>query len=408
MRNKIIILSTIFLGLYSCTRIIPKKLPEEEILAKPIDGLTQNELAIHIQGDELFAKIFTPDNGLGPIFVQSSCESCHVGDGKGNPINSLTRFGRYLEDSINGQVWDPMLALGGPQIQNRSIQFHDPETLPEGAQASVFLAPLVSGTGYLDAVDDQYLIDLVASQMTEGVVSGRLNYIEAPDYLDLSNKIPNAQGLYIGRFGRKGGAVNLLHQTITAYNQDMGITTNFEPLDPINVNSNASVGDLVQDPEISDQEVHAVEFYVRTLAAPPRRDLDKSEVLNGEDIFKQIGCEHCHKAILKTGNNTTSYFDEVEFYPYTDMLFHDMGPELDDGYTEGNVATSEWKTTPLWGLGLQRDLQGSEMFLLHDGRAKTFEGAINYHGGEASFSRTNFQELSDEDKADLFSFLSSL
>lgn len=406
MRRVILYIIIGFVSL-SCSRIIPKTIPDEELLAKPIPSLSQSELALHLAGDELFAKIFTPETGLGPIFVQSSCENCHIGDGKGNPVNGLTRFGKYeIENGTN--VWSGMKDKGGPQLQNRSIQNYEKESLPSDAKSSFFIAPLVSGSGYLDAIDDQYLMDLVALQNAEGIVSGRLNYVAAPDYIDVANRIPNAQGHYIGRFGRKGGAINLLHQVVNAYNQDMGITSPFSNEDPQNYLSNNLSGDLAGDPEISAQEVHAVEFYVRTLAVPSRRNEDELEVMHGEEVFNEIGCASCHIKTLKTGESINTYFDEVEFYPYTDMLFHDMGAELDDGYTEGVVTTSEWKTQPLWGLGLQKDLQGGDMFLMHDGRARTYEGAINFHGGEASFSRTNYESLSDQDKADLYSFLNSL
>ena len=149
-------------------------------------------------------------------------------------------------------------------------------------------------------------------------------------------------------------------------------------------------------------------FYLQTLEAPRRRNEGDMDVIKGEIIFDQIGCESCHKSKLTTGISEIEALDEVDFYPYTDMLMHDMGAELDDYYTEGTVQTYEWRTMPLWGLGLQTQSQGGLMFLLHDGRANSYEEAIYYHGGEAAVSRDNYNLLSQEDKDRLEKFLNSL
>jgi CxxC motif-containing protein (DUF1111 family) len=180
----------------------------------------------------------------------------------------------------------------------------------------------------------------------------------------------------------------------------MGITSVFQPKDVY------SLQDI--DPEVSTQTVNDVVFYLQTLKAPIQRIQSNPEVIAGKQIFINIGCENCHKQTLKTGFSPIEALSNKEFHPYTDLLLHDMGSALDDGYTEGNAKTYEWRTPPLWGLGLSPKSQGGTYYLMHDGRATSIEGAILLHGGEAAKSKTNFQNLSQADKNALLKFLQSL
>ncbi len=207
-------------------------------------------------------------------------------------------------------------------------------------------------------------------------------------------------GKYIGRFGKKGATHNLLQQTVTAYNQDIGITSSFEPYDVYS--------GLEMDPEVSNQTVHDVVFYLQTLKAPVQRSQEDEQVINGKSLFIQIGCENCHKQMLKTTSSSIIALSNKEFHPYTDLLLHDMGSALDDGYTEGSAKTFEWRTPPLWGLGLSTNSQGGNYFLLHDGRASGIEEAIQLHGGEATTSNQNFAKLSPSEKESVIQFLKSL
>lgn len=392
----------------SCDLALPQEPDGEKVLAAPIDLLTPEQLNLHLAGDGDFAKTFAESEGLGPIFVQISCESCHVGDGKGSPINSLTRFGRYSSDGI---TWDPMLNEGGPQLQHRSIGVFRPEVLPQGVESSEFIAPNVTGLGYLGAVSDSLILELADpfDQDNNGI-SGVVNHIEKPDWLQTDQRYHRAlsDGTYIGRFGRKASAINLHQQTVGAYNQDMGITSEFAPDDPINYLTSNLAGDNVDDPEVSASVINKVVFYLQTLKAPQRRNTEDADVIAGEILFREIGCESCHKSELKTAPSEIAALDQVTFYPYTDMLLHDMGPELDDNYTEGSVKTFEWRTMPLWGLGLQQNSQGAQVFLLHDGRATSYEEAIQFHGGEAASSRESFMDLSEVKKDQVIKFLNSL
>jgi len=391
----------------SCEEFLPTAPESSEILNEPIEDLTPSQLAAHLQGDKQFGKIFGVEDGLGPIFVNTSCENCHVADGKGHPFIQLTRFGKM---NLDGK-FDPMTEYGGPQLQQRSISGYPPEEIySEATGRSVFMPPSVTGLGLIEAIPDATIITLADPDDSNGDgISGVPNYVDPPDYFQPKSgfHISN-NGKHIGRFGRKAGAITILQQVIQAYLQDIGITSDFLPEDLYNYMIGSGTGDKVSDPELSASVVKSVEFYIKTLKAPPRRNQNDADVIGGENIFKQINCSGCHIPTLVSGPSEIEALNQKEFYPYTDMLMHDMGPELDDYYTEGSAKTSEWRTTPLWGLGLGGNSQGKRSFFLHDGRAKTIEEAIIYHGGEASNSRNSYYNLSQSGKQKLLRFLESL
>lgn len=162
------------------------------------------------------------------------------------------------------------------------------------------------------------------------------------------------------------------------------------------------------DPEVPTQTIHDVVFYMQTLKAPIPRQQNDAEQIRGKEIFNQINCSSCHLPTLKTDYSPIQALSLKEFHPYTDLLLHDMGPDLDDGYTEGNAKTAEWRTPALWGLGLSPNSQGGQYFLMHDGRARSIEEAILWHGGEASNSKNLYQNLLQQDKEALIKFLKSL
>jgi CxxC motif-containing protein (DUF1111 family) len=195
---------------------------------------------------------------------------------------------------------------------------------------------------------------------------------------------------------------------VGAYHEDMGITSDLLPEDVFNPRAGSRASDAAPDPEVSSSTVANVVFYLKTLRAPPRRNAADPEVLAGEQLFTDIGCAGCHLPTLRTGRSEIDVLDRVEFHPYTDLLLHDMGPELDDGYTEGVALPSEWRTPPLWGIGIQQNFQGGGAFFLHDGRARSFREAIDYHGGEGSNSRAAFDALQAPDQERLLRFLGSL
>ena len=382
--------------LTSCEKITPPLPADDQLLDGPVEGLVEAQNRQHLLGDVAFNdRIFTSETGLGPVFVANSCGSCHAGDGKGHPFTTLTRFGQV--DSLGNKF----LKLGGPQFQNRALPGYQPEQMPAGATSAKFTPPINSGLGFLELVPDADILALADHGDTNGdVISGVPNWNTIPFYVVPNPNSISKAGKYIGRFGKKASVHNLLQQTVNAYNQDIGITSYFEPYDVYSLQE--------IDPEISIQEVYDVVFYLQTLKAPIQRNQNDEGVILGKQVFNSINCSGCHTPTLKTSFSPVRALSNKEFHPYTDLLLHDMGSGLDDGYTEGSAKTQEWRTPPLWGLGLSPNSQGGQYFLLHDGRAKSIEEAILMHGGEAEQSRNKFDQLSEKDKDALIKFLKSL
>jgi CxxC motif-containing protein (DUF1111 family) len=389
------ILLFIVSAVLSCSKLIPGAPDSSEVLDGPIAGLSTEETARFMAGDAAFAQVFTKATGLGSTFVATSCVSCHAGDGKGHPSTTLTRFGQ--PDEFGNQF----LTQGAPQLQNRALPGFIPEQIPAGATFSRFMPPANTGLGFLDYVSDATILALADPGDANGDgISGVPNWITIPAYVTPRADAVAQNGKHMCRFGKKGAAYDLLHQTVNAYNQDMGITSSYNPVD---VYSHQEI-----DPEISNQAILDVVFYLRTLKAPAKRDTDDPDVQLGRSIFGQINCAGCHTPTLHTGYSPIQALSNKEFHPFTDLLLHDMGSGLDDGYTEGSAKTWEWRTPPLWGLGLSANSQGGTYFLLHDGRAHSIEEAILLHGGEASNSRILYQNLSAADRKSLLRFLNSL
>ena len=409
MKNskQILFASLIASALVGCEKLLPPAPEPGETIAEPTNGLTMAQMSHFIEGDELFAKIYTAEEGLGPIFIQNSCEGCHVGDGKGHPFNTEVRFGQIGDDG----KFDYMLDQGGPQLQHRSIANYIPETLPEGhTTTSERIAPLVIGMGHLAAIHDQDIIDLEDIDDADGDgISGRINYIKAKDYFIPEDfHIANSEGKYIGRFGKKAKEITLLDQVVFALKEDMGLTSDFDTEDLVNYEIGIGASDAVAEPEVGNNVVDHLVFYMRTLKTPTRRDLENPSVIHGEEIFKEIGCNKCHVQEFTTTAQDIDAISEKTFYPYTDLLLHDMGEALNDNYPEGDAKGNEWRTPPLWGLGLAADSQGGTGYYLHDGRATSLEETILLHAGEAGSIRDNYITLSDSEKEDLMSFLNSL
>lgn len=379
-----------------CQKFLPKTPADDSILDGPVEGLTHEQNAAFLRGDIAFNDdVFTSQTGLGPLFVATSCGSCHAGDGKGHPFTTLTRFGQT--DTFGNQF----LQQGGPQLQNRAIPGFTPEQIPPGTAFSKFTPPANTGLGFLEAVMDASLLALSDPNDLNGDgISGRPNWISIPVYCIVRPGTIERSGKYIGRFGKKAAVYDLLQQTVNAYNQDMGVNSTYEHYNTYN--------GLEVDPEILNQTALDVVFYLKTLKAPIQRNQNDADVMAGKQIFLNISCGKCHTAQLQTGNSPIAALSNKTFFPFTDLLLHDMGPGLNDGYTEGTALPAEWRTPALWGLGLSKNSQGGQYFLLHDGRAGSIEQAILLHGGEAEQSKNSFQSLNAADKSKLIKFLESL
>ncbi len=387
-----------------CDKLLTETPPEDQSFDGPIDGLTNEQRAIFVRGDEAFGEVFTFRTGLGPLFNQASCERCHVGDGRGHPTTNLKRFGFNRGDG----TFDVMVEYGGPQLQERSMPGYPAEEIPAGANAiSVRGGPLVVGLGLIEAIPDQAILNHADPTDANGDgISGRPNLVAAPEFLALEPGPYN--GNYLGRFGRKAGALNLLQQVANAYHQDMGITSDFLPVENHNPLAGGTGGDPVPDPEVPAAIVHDVVFYLKTLRPPTRRNATDPTVLLGSQVFESIGCAKCHVPTMTTGPHPIQALANKEVHLYSDLLLHDMGPDLADNFIEGDASGSEWRTTPLWGLGIVENVLGGTASYLHDGRTSDLRTVIDLHKGEADSSRVSFQQLPTAEQDALLVFLKSL
>ncbi|MCI0596880.1 MAG: thiol oxidoreductase, partial [candidate division Zixibacteria bacterium] len=335
-------------GISGCQKLLTEAPQPEQSLDAPIDGLSPEQLGIFARGDEAFGEVFTFQTGLGPLFNNTACERCHVGDGRGHPSVNLKRFGRNL----GAGQFDPLVQYGGPQLQERSLPGYPAEQIPSVANAvSERGGPLVVGLGLIEAIPDAAILANVDSLDADGdSISGRPQFIDPPAFLDLPPGPYN--GKYLGRFGRKAGAINLLQQTVNAYHQDIGITSDFRPVENFNPLAGGTGGDPVPDPELPAATVNDVVFYLQTLRPPLRRNPGNSEVKKGDSLFSAILCGRCHTPALNTGPHPIAALSGKTANLYSDLLLHDMGPDLADNFIEAEASGTEWRTTPLWGLGI--------------------------------------------------------
>lgn len=386
----------------------------------PAPNLTPDELALHLEGDVAFEATFVtapaPVNaGLGPTFNETSCIACHARDGRsreslllrlsaggagphGGPA-PVPGFGLQLQDRAVvgaepegriGVVWAERTETLGDgtavSLRQPTYRIERPlHALPEGVEVSPRFSRPVFGLGLLEAVPEADLVALAAAQAAGGEVSGRPNYVW--DVVEGRRRI--------GRFGWKANQASLLGQTVTAYAEDMGVSTPFLP------GADGSA-------EVDRATVEAVTFYTQTLGVPARRGGADPDVRRGERLFESVGCAACHAPRLQTGTLPgVPAVSGQAIRPYTDLLLHDMGPGLADGRADFEASGSEWRTPPLWGLGLTRLVNGAEE-LLHDGRARGVVEAVMWHGGEAEPVRERFRRLGRADREALLAFLRSL
>lgn len=483
----------------------------DEAFTHEVAGLSEEELVHFEEGDEAFEREFD-ESQIGPFFDATSCEACHLNDGRGQPftrtsfsptvVNTTSdenpagntnannnrngdgngrrgnrdgnspppRDGNRPPRNDNGQrqtlapIQDnpqpaqtdefeqtgfvvllstserdlnghlPDATYGG-QFQAQAIEGVSPEgifvieyeeisgtyddgtpytlrrpvyrfdnlaygNLAEDITFSPRVAPQIIGLGLLEAVPEADILALADPNDADGDgVSGRPNYV-----WDAYN---NTTAL--GRFGWKANNPHLLQQAAGAYFNDMGLTNSIFS-DPSCFNPTTACASVLDgiEPEISDDELLATTFYTQTLSVPAQRNFNDSLVQEGALIFEEAGCSSCHTATLVTGTHpTVPALSNQVIHPYTDLLLHDMGEDLADGRPHGLATGSEWRTPPLWGIGLFETVNGHTTYM-HDGRARNLSEAIIWHGGEAEVSREYFLGLSADERAALLAFLESL
>jgi CxxC motif-containing protein (DUF1111 family) len=256
---------------------------------------------------------------------------------------------------------------------------------------SVRVAPQLVGLGLLEAVSENTITAMAdPDDADQDGISGRLSVT-----LD-----PQTGQQRLGRFNYKSGKARLSHQVAGALNNDMGVTTSIFPI----LDGDTSGATT----ELSDTDLDNLTRYIALLGVSARRDLTNSQALQGEQLFASASCVKCHTPTLTTSPfHPLAELRNQTIHPYTDLLLHDMGPGLADNMGEGNATGSEWRTSPLWSIGLTSDVSGGAAYL-HDGRARSLEEAILWHDGEAAAAREAFRNMSAADRAALIKFLKSL
>lgn len=365
---------------------------EGDNFTTPFGTLSSDLYAAFKRGEEAFQKAFLVEEGLGPIFNNTSCVGCHPGNGRGTPDLALIRFSRGH---------DLLLDMGGPQFQDKTIPNNPYEVLPSGVDKSTRLPPPVFGMGLIENIPVETILSYADEFDADGDgISGRPHWVIPPDFVP-TTEVGGGPGEQLGRFGRKAAVTSLVQQTATAFQQDMGVTNDFLQKEP------SDIGDTVPDPEVDSSTVIDIVMFMRLLSPPPRGEITE-EVRKGEKLFSTIQCATCHVPTMQTGPSPIPALDRVDVHIYSDLLLHDMGEELADNRPDGAATGREWRTAPLWGTRLVAKFLGGTPFYLHDGRATTLEGAIRAHGGEAQNAKEAFFNLSETEQQAVIAFLESL
>lgn len=392
----------------------------------------------------------TARDGLGPLFNTNACQNCHIKDGRGHPptpdaanaVSMLVRlsipdapeYARLIEQVgvvpepvYGGQFQDMAVPGVAPEGKVRVDYTPVPVRFKDGTEIelrkpvlqitqlgygpmhpdtrfSARVAPPMIGLGLLEAIPEEAILANAAAQAKDkNGINGRPNQVW-DDAL---------QKTVMGRFGWKAGQPNLNQQNVHAFSGDMGLTTSLRPFDDCTdaqtackqaPNGNGPDG----EPEVSDNILRLVLFYSRNLAVPARRGVNDEQVLAGKNLFFQAGCDSCHTPKYTTAANAAEpELANQVIRPYSDLLLHDMGDGLADNRTEFQASGRDWRTPPLWGIGLTQAVSGHTQFL-HDGRARNLLEAVLWHGGEAQAAQQQVLSFNAEQRAALLAFLNSL
>jgi CxxC motif-containing protein (DUF1111 family) len=439
-----------------------KKRVNADSFSQSSANITFEEEATFKLGNGLFRKTWVSapsstqaSDGLGPLFNARGCQSCHLKDGRGHPpegsadaTSMFLRLGRdagtdeerarladhralnFPDPVYGGQLQDlavpglagegkmaityteePVTLDGGETVSLRKPTYavtglsHGP--MHPGTTLSPRVTPAMIGLGLVEQI---HPADILAHADPDDVdgdgISGRAQVVRDP----LSGEVT------LGRFGWKAQTPSIRQQSADAFAGDLGISTPEVP-HPFGDCTEAETECLAMptgvqqrlgDTEAPDPVMDLVTFYAQNLAVPARRDIDDPTVLRGKQMFHEIGCASCHVPKFVTSRHAPNKAQRFQLiWPHSDFLLHDMGEGLADGQRVGKASGSEWRTAPLWGIGLTKTVSG-HTFFLHDGRARNLTEAILWHGGEAERSRQGFADLPKEDRDALLRFLESL
>lgn len=433
-----------------------------DAFSQPSNNISfEDELTFKV-GNGLFRKLWVSapsstlaSDGLGPLYNARSCQRCHIKDGRGHPPETggdSNAISMFLRVSIPGDESDAIGEIEGyiasrpdptygTQLQDFAVQGHaaeyrldityreEPVTLADGTEVSLRHPTYrAADLGYGPLHPDAMLSPRVAPQM---IGMGLLEAIPAADILALADPDDaDGDGIsgranivwsaaqdrpMLGRFGLKAGNPSVLEQSASAFVGDIGISN------PLFTAGAGECTDLQADcqaathgdgdargTEIDAEGLDLVTFYSRNLGVPERRNPDDPQVLRGKKVFYDTGCTACHQPKFVTNrleNQPEQSFQLI--WPYSDMLLHDMGPGLADNRPEARATGAEWRTPPLWGIGLTEQVSGHSYFL-HDGRARSLLEAILWHGGEAQAQRDTVIDLPTADRDALITYLESL
>ncbi|WP_455189872.1 di-heme oxidoreductase family protein [Foliimonas ilicis] len=413
-------------------------------------------------GNGLFRKLWVSSpsstqasDGLGPLFNARACQSCHLKDGRGHPpegsadaTSMFLRLARQAEnaeeqaaldarkllnfpDPVYGKQLQDLAVPGMPAEGKMAISYEEiPVTLADGTKVSLrkptysienlsdgplhattTLSPRVTpqmiGLGLIEQIHPaDILANADPDDRNEDGISGKASIVRDP--------VSGEQ--VIGRFGWKASVASIRQQTAEAFAGDIGISTPEVPHhwgDCTKAQTRClsmpnGVQERLGDTEAPDPILNLVTFYSQHLAVPARRDIENRDILDGKRVFYQSGCASCHTPKFVTRRDTPNKAHSFQLiWPYSDFLLHDMGEGLADGQQVGDASGSEWRTPPLWGIGLTERVNG-HTFFLHDGRARNLVEAILWHGGEAQAARDKFAGLDSQDRKTLVKFLESL
>ena len=403
-------------------------------------SLTNKDFARFGTGAIVFDRAFTEADGLGPAFNENSCLTCHL-DGEvkvshreGDPGPGLLlrlsvpgvgahggpkpepTYGLQLQtDAVGGAKAEGRIDVAwteqagrypdGTRFSLRTPRFRATDLafgpMAADTMTSARIAPPMTGMGLLEGISEaDVLAKADPGDANHDGISGRPNRVWDS----------TAQATVLGRFGWKAAQPTTRQQSVAALLGDMGVTSPDAP-DICEGQGTAcqrgTGAGAVGAVDMSAADLADQVFYNLTIAVPIARHVKQSEVIRGANSFVAVGCSACHTTTQHTGANAISGLANQTFHPFTDLLLHDMGPGLSDGRPDFQATGSEWRTAPLWALGRRAEVTKFHS-LLHDGRARTIEEAVLWHGGEASAARKRFMELPAVQRADLLAFLSSL
>lgn len=411
-------------------------------------SLSADQQRLFAFGETLFDQDFSAAlddptiDGLGPLFNATSCNACHVEGGRGVPPDEINRNGEPIGVLVRLSVPGIDAFTGGPlpeptygvQLQDRAVDGVPVEgrvsvsyeivtetvaggetyelrrplyelvdlsagPLAPDATISPRLAPQLIGMGLLEAIPESDLLAAADPDDADGDgISGRVNTVG--DSMT-GNEMT-------GRFGWKATVPTILNQVADAFHTDIGITNYFHPIETCtDVQLECLAAPLAGRFDMDDDRIRSVVFYNQALAVPAARNTGDADVQAGAVLFDDFGCASCHTPTQTTAQAAIPAFTNQTIHPYTDLLLHDMGPGLADGRPSFGASGSEWRTPPLWGIGLIETVNGSR-FLLHDGRARTIAEAILWHGGEGGAAAEAFRNATPAERRQLLAFLESL